>query len=110
MIEKVFDAGVEIGFAKSPAAKRYGDAIFLLDISFAKEREEGATVATGVVEQIAGDGVERRGLVEIGIGGAEDPIEFRDGDCGANAGIGGVLGDLSREMRVAKATAESEPG
>src|ERR1700758_43169 len=100
---------MEIGFRECPTTDRKGDAVFLLDVAFAIEREKDAAGTPSVVDQRAGNGVEGRSLVEVGVRGTQHPIEFRYLDSYTNAGIGGVLRNLAREVSKSQATVEGEP-
>ena len=55
-------------------------------------------------------GEQRRGLIEAAVEGAEDPVEAGDAEGGAEAGGGGVFGELPLEVRRAQAGDEGEPG
>jgi len=63
----------------------------------------------GVVERGAGDAGERWRLVKVTIEPAEDPVEFRDDDGDANAGIDGVFGYGPGEVGLAFAGDQREP-
>ena len=47
--------------------------------------------ADGVVEDGTGDGLDGRGLEEVAVEAAEDPVEAGNFDGGADAGIDGGL-------------------
>ena len=110
VVEIIFRRGMKVSFAEGPTADGNGDAVLLLDVAFAIERQEDAIVATGIVDKASGDGVQRRSLIIVGISGAQDPIELGNLDGGADAGIGGVLADLAGKVCIAQATAQRKPG
>ena len=70
VVEEVLHAGAEVGDARDPVAEGNGDTILLLDVALALQRKEGHSLAGGVLQQRAGDGIERRRLVIVGISGA----------------------------------------
>ncbi len=106
MIEEVERVRLEVGEIESPSAKRNSEAKFALLVGFAAERQE---TRIGGSQEVAGNGGERRCLIEAAVGCAEDPIQPGNAQSGAEARIGFVLDNIAREMRVAEATVEGEP-
>ena len=58
----------------------------------------------------SGGGHQRRGLVKVAVEGAKDPIQAGNFHGHAKARVGGVLHDIRREVRLAKAGDQGQPG
>src|SRR5208282_6122170 len=77
VVEPVLGAGFIIIGAEVPAVKRNGDAELPFDIALPLQRRESKILAVGQIEQRAGCGDERRGLIEVSVKSAKDPIQSR---------------------------------
>ena len=103
VVEPVLGAGFVIISAEVPAVKRNGDAELPFDIALALERRKSKILAVGQIEQRAGGSDERRGLIEVTVKSAKNPIQAGNFHCDAEARIGGTLGNGRIEFRLAKA-------
>ncbi len=106
VVEEVVDAGLEGVGVEEPAAEGDLHAELMLFVAFAVERREVGVVGLGELHDGAGGGEEWRGLVEVPVEAAKDPVEFRDLDGCADARGGYVFGDLGLEVGLAQAEDE----
>ncbi len=98
VVEEVVDAGLEGVGVEQPAAEGDLDAELVLFVALAVERLKSVLLACANCDDGASGGEQRRRLVEAAVEAAEDPVELRDADGGAEAGGGLVLGELALEV------------
>ena len=110
MVEEVVGAGFEGIGVEEPAAVGYLNAKLVLFVALAVERCEAGVGGLRVLDERAGGGKQRRGLVEAAVEAAEDPVEFGDADGCAEAGVGLVLGEHALEVGLAETGDQGEPG
>ncbi len=97
VVEEISHSGVEVGQRRYPVAQGNGDAVFLLNVALALQREEENSLAGRELEQRSGNGVERRRLVVIRISRPQHPIEFRNADGRSQTRIRGILRESGRQ-------------
>ena len=91
VVEEVVDAGFEGVDVEDPAAIRDVDAELVLFVALRGQGSEGVFAGDvgGVLEHGAGDGFNGRGLEEVAVEAAQDPVEAGDFDSGADARVDG---------------------
>ena len=62
------------------------------------------------LDQRAGSGDQRRGLVVVAVEGAEGPVQMRNSERCAEARADGIFGNASGEMRGANSGHQRQPG
>src|SRR5271165_4746531 len=110
VVKEVPHAGVEIGNGGDPVSHRNGDAVLLLDVALASQRQKSQSLALGEIKQRTGNGVERRRLVKIRISGPQHPVQFRNCDGHAQPRIERVFRDASGKVRHPDSAGERQPG
>ena len=95
---------------EQPAFEGNLHAKLALFIAFAVERLEACIVGVRVIHHGAGCGEQWRGLIVASVEGAKYPVQLRYLDCDASSRIGVVLRNAGREIRLAQAGNQGQPG
>ena len=90
VVEEVVDAILDGGHVEQPALVGNLNAELVLFVAFGGQGREGVFAGgllTGVVEDGSGDGFKRRGLEEVSVEAAQNPMQAGNLDGCADAGI-----------------------
>jgi len=95
VVEKIGNVSLEIVDVEDPSAVGNGDAELMFFIALTPEGQKLAGVGGLVTErfQLAGNGFDGRRLIVVTVESAEGPMNFWNGDRGAEARTDGGLGD-----------------
>ena len=110
MVEEIFGASEKIASVERPAVEWNGNAKLVLLIALTVERNEAQILIVGGLEERAGNGQQRRRLVEMAVKGAENPVQLGNPQGSAGARVGGILDHTAGKMRLANAGMHGEPG
>ena len=103
MVEEIFRAGAEGIRVERPILERNRHTKLGLFIALAVERNEGKTLTVDELQERAGRGYQRRGLVEMAVKAAKNPIELGNAERGSKARAGGVLDEAAGEVCLTQA-------
>src|SRR5258708_9705474 len=76
VVKEIFGAGEEIAGVERPAAKGNRDPKLVLLIALTVQRNEAQVLIVGGLQERPGNGQQRRGLIEMAVEGAENPVQF----------------------------------
>jgi hypothetical protein len=93
VVEEVVDAILDVVHIEHPALVGNLNAELVLFVALGGQRREGvlARWAGDVVQHGTGDGLDRRGLEEVAVEAAQDPVQAGNFDGCADARIDGGL-------------------
>ena len=109
VVEKVLRAGAEVGNVERPARQRNGQTEFVLFIALAAQRQEAESLLGSLLEQRTIYGEQWRGLVVAPVESAQNPVEARNADGGADPRIDGIFADGRAEMREPHSAVQGQP-
>src|SRR6266478_5331557 len=92
-----------------PVLQRNREAKLGFFIALAMQGDEREILAAHESQQRARCGDKRRGLVEMTVKGAKDPIDFWNAQSRAKARASGVFHQAAGEMRLAQAAVQRQP-
>jgi hypothetical protein len=110
VVEEIHGASPEFVGVEKPAAKGNGHAKLMLLVALALKRQETATIEIAKLNKRARDREQRRRLIVMSVEGAKNLVEARDAKGNSSARTGGILDERAREVRLADAANQSEPG
>ncbi len=95
---------------ESPAAIGNRDADLIFFIALAVQRSKSQTLAFRQLEERAGGRHDRGGLIKLAVECAKNPVQARDFDGDAKAGVHCGFHDVGRKVRLAETGDQSQPG
>src|SRR6478735_1480467 len=108
MIEKVVDPSLEISDVDEPPFERNLDSELMFFIALRGQRNKRifTHLTVNVIQEGAGDGLNRRGLKEVAVEAAQNPMQAGNLDGCADAWIGRGLGKSAMVIGDAHAAKE----
>src|SRR5215472_5690441 len=109
MIEEIPHTGVEVSKGRNPILNGNRDAVLLLDVPFALQRNKTEFLVVNEVQQRSGDRIQRRCLVIVGIGSTQNPVELWYLHSHSQSRIECIFRKPSREVCHSQSGGKREP-